>query len=441
MKYNRIIALMLALVMALSLTACGEEEVQEEGPAGIAVQVQTVLPDTIATENKVSGKISADNSSTIMIGSTAKCTAVYAQAGDLVEAGDLICTLDLGSTLAQYNAARIGYDSAVQSYQDQKGILDRQVQLAADNVTNTKALFEIGAASQLEVDQAEINYQSAVASKNSALAQLEAGIQNAKSGLEQLDIVMDNVDTSGNVIAPMSGTLATMNAVEGSYISSSLPVAVINGSDQMRITTSVSEALVPQLAIGDVADVYVSAIDSTFAATIRSVERSANMQTQLYSVVLTVPADVSGLLSGMFADVTFHTNISENTLVIPSDAILTSNDVQYVFIVEDDIAHHTEITTGLTGSGVTEVLSGLKEGQQLVVLGHHYLAEGDPVRIVDGTAGIKTDSEETVSDSETPEGTDTEVPADSENAAEPEVTEETPADEASQGEQAPAVEE
>ena len=200
MKYNRVIALLLAAVMALSLTACGGEEVQEEPSAGIAVQTEIVTADTIATENKVSGKVSADNESTIMIGSTAKCTAVYAQAGDLVESGDIICTLDLGSTLASYNAARIGYESAVQSYNDQKGILDRQVALAADNVTNTKALYEIGAASQLEVDQAEINYQSALASKNSALAQLESGIQNAKSGLEQLNVVMDNVDTEGNVI-------------------------------------------------------------------------------------------------------------------------------------------------------------------------------------------------------------------------------------------------
>ena len=384
MKLNRIIALMLALVMALSLAACGEEEVQETGPAGIAVQVETVLPDTIATENKVSGKLSADNESTIVIGSSVKCTAVYAHAGDLVEAGDMICTLELGSTLAQYNAARIGYDSAVQAYQDQKGILDRQVQLASDNVTNTKALFEIGAASQLEVDQAELNYQNAVAGKNSALAQLEAGIQNAKSGLEQLDVVMDNVDANGNVIAPMAGTLVTMNAAEGSFISASMPLAVISGADQMKITASVSEALVPQLAIGDVADIYVSAIDATFSATIRSVERSANMQTQLYTVVLTVPADVSGLLSGMFADVTFRTNVSENALVIPSDAILTSNGVQYVFVVEEGVAHYTAITTGLTGSGVTEVLSGLKEGQQLVTVGQAYLAEGDAVRIVGG---------------------------------------------------------
>lgn len=384
MKYNRVIALLLAAVMALSLTACGGEEVQEEPSAGIAVQTEIVTADTIATENKVSGKVSADNESTIMIGSTAKCTAVYAQAGDLVESGDIICTLDLGSTLASYNAARIGYESAVQSYNDQKGILDRQVALAADNVTNTKALYEIGAASQLEVDQAEINYQSALASKNSALAQLEAGIQNAKSGLEQLNVVMDNVDTEGNVIAPMAGTLVTMNAAEGAYVSSSMPVAVIDGADQMKITASVSEALVPKLTIGDTAEVSVSAADQIFNATIRSVERSANLQTKLYTVVLTVPADVSGLLSGMFADVTFRTDVVEKTIVVPTEAILTSNDTQYVYVVEEDTAKCVEITTGMTGSGVTEVTSGLSAGQRLVTVGQSYLADGDAVRVVSG---------------------------------------------------------
>lgn len=394
---QRITALALALVMALSLTACGGEEVQEES-GGIAVQVISVLPDTIAAESRVSGKLSSENAATILIASAAKCTAVYAHAGDLVTAGDLLCTLDLGSSLAQYQAAKISYTSAQQSYQDNKALLDRQLQLASDNVTNTKALFDIGAASQLEVDQAELNYQSAVASRNASLAQLEAAIQNAKSGLEQLDTALENVDASGNVIAPMSGTLATMNAVENAFISNTMPLAVIDGADQMQITVSVSEALVPQLKLGDVADVSVSAADAQFAAAIRSVERSANQQTQLYSVTLTVPADVTGLLPGMFADVTFRTQVSENTLVIPSDAILTSNGAQSVFVVEDGVAHSVEITTGLTGSGVTEVLSGLKEGDQLVVLGQHYLAEGDPVRVVDGTAGVKTDDSAAPSD-------------------------------------------
>ena len=386
MKYQKLFAGLLAAAMTLALTACGSKEPEEETPAaeGIAVQVQTVTANTISTENKVSGQVSADNASTILIASAAKCTAVYKNAGDQVQAGEKICTLDLGSTLSGYNAARISYQAAVQSYQDQKSILDKQVSMAQDNVNNTKALFEIGAASQLEVDQAELNYENAVAGRNSALSQLEAGIQNAKSGVEQLDTALDNVDANGNVLAPQSGTLVTMNAVEGSYISNSMPLVVIDGADQMKVTASVSEALVPKLTVGDKAEVSVSAADATFTATIRSVERAASMQTKLYTVVLTVPADVGGLMSGMFADVTFRTDTAENTIVVPTEAILTSNHVQYVFVVEDGAAKYVEVTTGLTGSGVTEVTSGLTEGEQLVIVGQAYLSDGDPVRVVSG---------------------------------------------------------
>ena len=383
MNHQKFLAGLLACAMALALTACGgEARVEDTVPAGVAVQVKTVSAGSIATENKVSGQVSADNESVILIASAAKCTAVYKEAGDTVQAGDKICTLDLGSTLSSYNAARISYQAAVQSYQDQKGILDKQVSLAADNVNNTKALFEIGAASQLEVDQAELNYQNAVAGRNSALAQLEAGMQNAKSGVEQLDTALENVDAEGNVLAPQSGTLVTMNATEGSYISNSMPLVVIDGADQMKVTASVSEALVPKIAAGDSADVTVSAANKAFTATIRSVERAANMQTKLYNVVLTVPADVTGLMNGMFADVTFHTDAAEDTIVVPTEAILTSNGAQYVYVVEEGTAKYVAVTTGLIGSGVTEITSGLAEGARLVVVGQAYLADGDPVRVV-----------------------------------------------------------
>ena len=404
MKRNRITALLLTAVLALSLTACGgKETVEEVPPAGTAVQVVTVTQGSIATENKVSGKISADNESTIMVATSAKCTAVYANAGDEVSAGDVICTLDLGSTLSSYNAATISYNSSVQSYQDQKAVFDAQINLYQKNVDDLKALFEIGAASQVEIDQAELQLKSAIATRNSTLSQLEAGMQSAKSNVEQLSTGLGDGDSKGDVIGPISGTLVTMSAVENSFVSTSMPVAVIDGADQMKVVVSVSETLVPKLAAGDTADVYISSIDQSFTATIRSVERAANVQTKLYTVTLGIPADVTGLLSGMFADVTFHTDVSENTIVVPTEAILTSNDVQYVYVVENDTARYVEVTTGLTGSGVTEITSGLTAGEQLVTVGQAYLADGDPVRIVT--------AENTQISADTAENADEQAPA------------------------------
>lgn len=389
MARKQIVSLALAAALAAALTACGSSsdtsaDTSGQTAAGVAVQVQEVTSDDIATENKVSGKIAADNETSIFVASSVKCTAVYVEAGDTVQAGQKICTLDLDSTLSSYNAANISYDSAVQSYQDQKAILDKQVQLAQTNLDNLKALFEIGAASQLEIDQAELSLQQAEAGRTSTLAQLEAGMQSAKSNVEQLSTLLEDVDSQGNVIAPTAGTLVSLNAVENAFVSPSMPVAVIDGPEQMKVSVSVSEALVPKLAIGDEAEVTVSAIDTTFTAQIRAVEQTANAQTKLYTVTLSVPADVSGLLSGMFADVTFRTDASENAVVVPTEAILTSGTEQHVFVVEEGVAKQVPVTTGLTGNGVTEITSGLQPGQQLVTVGQAYLSDGDPVRVVSG---------------------------------------------------------
>ena len=413
MTKKRILAAGLTAALALSLSACGGSDAPEEETVspGVAVQVREIGADTIYTENTVSGQLMAEDQSTIMVAASAKCTAVYAEAGDEVQAGDMLCTLDLASTLASHNAASINYRSSAQSYNDQAAVFAKQIALAEKNVRDLKELFEIGAASQLEIDQAELQLQTAIAQRNSTLSQLEAAMQSALSNVEQLDTVLENVDARGNVIAPTSGTLVTMNAVEGSFISNTAPVAVIDGAEQMKAVVQVSEALVPKLSAGDAADVTVTAAEKTFQATIRSVERAANMQTRLYTVTLSLPSDTDGLLAGMFADVTFHTDVSENTIVVPTEAVLTRGETQYVFVVENGAAKYVEVSTGLTGNGVTEILTGLSAGQQLVTVGQAYLNDGDPVRVVSGGDAPAETPEET------PDETPAETPESGEDAA------------------------
>lgn len=392
MKHKPIYFAALAAAMVVGLTACrsgGGEDASQNTDAGVAVQVQEVKADTISTENKVSGRVVADGQESVFVAAQALCTALYVEAGDSVTAGQALCALDMASTISSYNAANISYSSAAQGYRDQAAIFDRQIALAEKNVSDVKALFEIGAASQLEVEQAELSLQSARAQRTSTLAQLEAGMQSYKSNVEQLSAVLENVDAQGNVIAPISGTILSLNAAEGSYVGPSAPVAVIDGADQLEVAVSVSEALVPKLAEGDEVDVTVSALDAQLVGSIKKIEDSANMQTKLYSVTISIQTDVTGLRSGMFADVSFRTNTSVDTIVIPTEAILTSNGAQYVFVVdgvsgESGTARYAAVETGLTGSGVTEITSGLAGGDILVVVGQAYLSDGDAVRIVSG---------------------------------------------------------
>lgn len=529
MKRERIGAWLVCAALGVSLTGCGGTKSEEgatglsvSAPAGTAVEVQAVAREDLSTDNKVSGRVAAEEEATIMVAVSAKCTAVYADAGDEVREGDILCTLDLGSTLSQYNAAQIGYDSAVQSFNDQKDLFDQQVEVAKEQVTvaerqivvteqqieasertlaaseqgleasqrqldasqgqipvmeqqiattrqqiellgpqidlavknyhDTQALLAIGAASQMEVDNAKIQadqaafgrdqaqlqlsqleaqldqtkaqmeasqaqldqsraqleasraqidqskfslsqlelqktnaqvqVQQLLSTRNATLAQLEAGIESARANVQQLDSVLEDVDEDGNVIAPISGTLVSFNATENSYVSSAMPVAVIDGQEEMKLTASVSEALVPKLRAGDKADVYISALDRSMKATIRSVERAANVQTRLYTVTLSLDERPRGLYAGMFADVTFHTDRVTGAVVVPSEAVLTSGATEYVYVVEAGEARYVEIETGMTGTGVTEVLTGLRGGEALVTKGQSYLTDGDPVRVV-----------------------------------------------------------
>ena len=380
-----IVSLLLAGLLTLSLTACGKDDSQPSPdagtsvPAGTAVQVETVTSDTISSENKVSGKVTSDLDASVFVATSAKCTAVYVEVGDT---GQALCTRDLASTLSSYEAANIGYTSAVQSYQDQAALFDKQIALYEKNVNDLKALQEIGAASQSEIDAAELTLMSAQVTRDSTLSQ--AGIQSAKASVEQLATALENVDARGNVIAPISGVLLSLSAEKDGFVSSAMPVAVIDGVDQLKIAVTVSEALVPKLSIGDSVDVTVSSVGASFTGTIRAVDKTANAQTKLYTVTVTIPSEVDGLLSGMFADVTFHTDTSADTIVIPAQAVLTSGGTQYVYVVEGDTARYVEVTTGLTGNGVTEITSGLEAGQQLVTVGQAYLSDGTPVRIVTG---------------------------------------------------------
>ena len=388
MNKTSILSAALSAAMLLTLTACqtGEESASTSNntPAGVAVQVTEVVRDTVSTQNKVSGRVVADGQESVYVTANAECVAVYVEAGDEITAGQKICTLDMASTLSSYNAANISYQSSIQSYQDQEAILDKQIALAEKNLNDLKALFEIGAASQAEIDSAELNLMTAQATKTSTLAQLEAGMQSYKSNVEQLSAVLENVDSAGNVIAPVSGTVVSLNAAEGGFVSASMPVAVIDGVDTMKVEVSVSEALVPKLNQGDEVDVSISALGVDTVGTIRSIQKSANAQTKLYTVTVGFEEDIEGLLAGMFADVSFRTETSENAVVIPSQAILTSNNVSYVFVVENDTARYQQVETGLSGNGVTEITSGLEEGQQLVSVGQDYLSDGDAVRIVSG---------------------------------------------------------
>jgi multidrug efflux pump subunit AcrA (membrane-fusion protein) len=84
----------------------------------------------------------------------------------------------------------------------------------------------------------------------------------------------------------------------------------------------------------------------------------------------------------MFADVVIETDKQTDTIVIPTEAILTDSTGSYVYITDGSTATRVDIETGLVGSGVTQITSGLSGGETLVTSGQSYLTDGSAVRVV-----------------------------------------------------------
>ena len=373
---KRILAVVLSLSMLFAFTACGEAEVVTQDAAGVAVSTQKVETSDIFTENKVSGQVVSSAESSIYFNGSAKCTAVSVKTGSKVKQGDIIAKFD-AATYTQTSSDSYSTTS------DQLLVLNMQVDMAKDAYDAAKALKAIGAASDVEVQSAEVQYLGAKMQRDQLLSSLEIALANSGSSANSINENGDFIDTEkGIVYAPQDGTVISVSAESGDYLSDQFPLVVIQGLEKLKITTYVSEAIVTKLSVGAAAYVSVSSADAKFMGSIASIDRSANSQTRLYTVIVSVPEDQEGILNGMFADVTFYSDASYGAVAVPSEAVLNSNGTEFVYIVVDSKAKYVEVETGTISNGYTEIISGLSGGEELVTVGQSYLKDDDLVRII-----------------------------------------------------------
>ncbi len=381
---KRIISLCLALGALFLLAGCGEEEEPEAEDQTTAVEIATVSRGTISAENTVSGQVVSGGQESVYVALSVRCTAVNVEVGDTVSAGQTLCTLDIAATQANYNTASLSYAKAQQSYADQSALLAQQVAQAEKNLSDTQALFELGAASQAEVDNAQLALDSAKASMTATLDQLEVSMQNYRATMEQIRASLANIGSGGQVTAPISGTVISLSAAENGFVSPSAPIATIESTSDMEVQVGVAESLIGKLQVGGQVTVTVDSAQTSFQGTIHALDTAPDANTHLYTVTIKVPpSSARGLLSGMFASVVFYTDTQNDVVIVPTEAIQTGMDGQYVYTLDqDNIAHRVVVETGLVGDGVTEITSGLSGGEVLVTVGQFYLSEGAAVRVV-----------------------------------------------------------
>jgi len=234
-----------------------------------------------------------------------------------------------------------------------------KVKLEKDLERN-KNLYHGGSLTEQQLDYAQNSY-------NDAVIQLE----QAEKEL-----------TNATIKSPISGVITRKLVEEGGYINIGSPIATIVDISKLKIKLNVSEIDVYQLKSGDKAiittDVYPGI---SFEGNISFISSQGD-DSHNYPVEIVIPNNSKHpLKSGTFANVMIKLPVAAEALYIPRESLLGSITEASVYVAENNKATLKKIVVGNGNDKYIKVISGLKEGEQVIVNGQINLSENKAIKI------------------------------------------------------------
>lgn len=184
------------------------------------------------------------------------------------------------------------------------------------------------------------------------------------------------------VYAPISGTVTKAPVKQGTTVSLSTVLATIGDVENLQLTVSVPERYVSALRPGLKAEVILEAYqDAVFGASVIRVSPVVDGTSRTKEVTLAFDSYDSRINAGMFAKVKLYTEVYDCAVVIPSDAVIEKSGKKFVFVVNSDsTVTEREVTLGKSVDNVVQILSGVSEGEKMVVEGMRVLGNGSAVK-------------------------------------------------------------
>jgi multidrug efflux system membrane fusion protein len=185
------------------------------------------------------------------------------------------------------------------------------------------------------------------------------------------------------VRAPVGGIVQTRTVQTGQYVQPGSVLATLVRRDPLLLRFQATEQDAAQLQAGMKAFFRIRNQNQEYVAEIIHVAASTEESTRMVAVTAEVTDKAKNTLrSGSFAEVTVPVGNARPLPVVPQAAIRPSEKGFLAYIVENGLAVERVLTPGMrTADGYVEVLSGLNEGDMLVVRGAEALSNGVPVRL------------------------------------------------------------
>ncbi len=297
--------------------------------------------------------------------------------GDFVKANQLLVEIDHTDYLHAVNRAKANLAAARADVLRQEANI-RNAKLALDRM---KALIKDQFVSQQDLDNAQVNFDMAVAQIESVRAQvqqMEVALQQAQTNL-----------TYSYIRAPFAGYIAERNLDQGAYVTGSTAststmsrgILTLHNIHRVRTLIEVVEKDVPLIKVGQAAEVRAEAYpDRVFTGQVSRVVQALNRATRTMTVEVDLPNPDLALKGGMFARVEVLVGLHKDAIQIPVDALTRLEDNQYVYVVRDSKVHQVPVETGARMDNRIEITKGLTGTEQVIVSGKDLVHEGIDVQ-------------------------------------------------------------
>lgn len=313
--------------------------------------------------------------------------------GSHVKQGQLMAVLEipeLQANIDQDNSAIKSLADQITNAEHQLGRVEAQhkvLHLEYDRI-NSVSQTKPGLVAQQEVDDVQGRDLAAEAQVEAAKSNVEMAQSNLAAAQAKLQHDKALFDYA-RITAPFNGVVTQRYANLGTLLQAgtnsstqAMPLVKLSEEDLYRLVIPVPETYASSVAIGEPVSVRVPALNQTFTGKVARFAADVHQQTRTMHTEVDVQNPKGTLLPGLYAEVTLTLNKDADALAVPLSAVERESDQASVDVVDAaGKIQVRQVQLGIETANDIQVLSGLQEGDQVVISDRASLTEGEQVRV------------------------------------------------------------
>ncbi|MBV8844077.1 MAG: efflux RND transporter periplasmic adaptor subunit [Bryobacterales bacterium] len=399
MKKTNLALLGAAVILGCVLASCGNgEKVEARNPGAvdsangdISVGVAKVGRKTLERTLTLSSELVPFQEIDVYAKEAGYVKDLTVDYGTHVKAGQVMATLEIPELQAQLKQD----DAAIQSVSDQvmyaQNALTRieaqhkSLQLQFERLSGVSK-SKPGLVAQQEVDDAEAKALASAAQIEEAKSNIEAArsrIAEAKAKKEHDQVLFEYA----KITAPFSGVVTQRYANQGTLMQAgtnsstqATPLVRLSQDDLFRLVIPVPESYVRYIHVGDPVSVFIGSLNRKFPGRVQRFAVDVKEDTRTMHTEVDVPNPDRVLLPGLYAEATITLERKANTLAVPIQAVNQGEQNTVDVVTPSNTIEIRAVTLGIQTANDAEVLSGLKEGDLIVVSDRSGLKAGQQVQ-------------------------------------------------------------